>query len=334
MTEVVEVDPYDEVALRAFWECEQAAIRADREHPVIRTWDALRASVQSANPYQERVMVAVRDGGRTVGQGDLTMTSQDNLHVASVEVNVLPSHRRRGLGRALFDDLDRRRRAAGRTTVIGEVSVPPGAELGEVAPGAFALSLGFASASSEDHLVLTMPVEAEHVASLAVRADAAGSAYDVVVWGDRCPEEHVAAFCAMQTQMSRDVPMGDLELDPVVWDEERLRTSEQRTSVAYHRVVAAARRREDGVFGGYTLVFVPRGEDWGMQDDTLVMPEHRGHRLGTALKLATLEVLQRDHREVRALHTWTEPSNHAMQRTNADFGYRPVETLHEVQRKD
>jgi hypothetical protein len=64
------------------------------------------------------------------------------------------------------------------------------------------------------------------------------------------------------------------------------------------------------------------------------MPEHRGHRLGTALKLATLEIVQRDHPERRTFHTWTDPDNHAMYRTNTDFGYSPVERMHEVQRKD
>src|SRR3546814_5182870 len=85
--------------------------------------------------------------------------------------------------------------------------------------------------------------------------------------------------------------------------------------------------------GGYSMLVLPRGGELAMQDDTLVMPEHRGRRLGTRLKLATLQVLTRNHPERRALHTWTEPENHAMYRTNTDFGYVARERMYEVQRK-
>ena len=33
------------------------------------------------------------------------------------------------------------------------------------------------------------------------------------------------------------------------------------------------------------------------------------------------------------MHTWTDVDNAPMQRTNRDFGYRPVERMHEMQRK-
>src|SRR3546814_18633173 len=83
----------------------------------------------------------------------------------------------------------------------------------------------------------------------------------------------------------------------------------------------------------FRSLVLPRGGGLAMQDDTLVMPEHRGRRLGTRLKLATLQVLTRNHPERRALHTWTEPENHAMYRTNTDFGYVARERMYEVQRK-
>lgn len=77
-----------------------------------------------------------------------------------------------------------------------------------------------------------------------------------------------------------------------------------------------------------------KGAEHVQQDDTLVMPEHRGARLGTLLELATLDAVRRDHPERRALHTWTEPDNHAMYRTNTDVGYRPVERMPEMQLRD
>ena len=47
-------------------------------------------------------------------------------------------------------------------------------------------------------------------------------------WGARCPDELVPAYCRMRTQMNNDVPRGELDYVPVVFDEERLRVSEER----------------------------------------------------------------------------------------------------------
>jgi GNAT superfamily N-acetyltransferase len=117
-------------------------------------------------------------------------------------------------------------------------------------------------------------------------------------------------------------------------DEARLRTREERMSRSYDQVVAVARRVADGRMAGYSLVFLAHDDREALQDDTLVMPEHRGRGLGLQLKLATLDVLHAEHPDRRTLHTYTDPGNLAMYRTNTRFGYRPVERMHELQRQD
>ncbi len=334
MVEVVEVDPQDEAALRDYWETEQAAIRHDRPDAIIRTWDSLRSSTRTPGAFFRRELLAARADGRTVGVADLGFWLQGNDHLASTEVNVLVGHRRRGVGRALFDEAERRRRAHGRTAVCGEVYVQEGHTLETSPAGLFAAAMGLTSAHQEDHMVLRLPVDDDRENRLRDSVAGHASAYDVVTWGERCPDEYVEAFCTMKTQMSADVPSGDLDVEAVVWDEARLRSSEERTARSFHQVIAAVRLRVDGTFGGYTQLYLPHGEEHVLQDDTLVMPEHRGHRLGTVLKLATLDLVRRDHPDRRTLHTWTEPDNHAMCRTNLGFGYVAVERMHEMQLKD
>src|SRR3546814_951881 len=65
------------------------------------------------------------------------------------------------------------------------------------------------------------------------------------MWGERCPDEHVEAFCEMRTQMARDVPSGEIDYLPHVVDETRLRTDEDRVAAGWISIVAAARRRVD-----------------------------------------------------------------------------------------
>jgi GNAT superfamily N-acetyltransferase len=113
-----------------------------------------------------------------------------------------------------------------------------------------------------------------------------------------------------------------------VVDDARLASSEDRLSRAYDVRVAAARRREDGVFGGYSMLLVPHGADHGWQDDTLVMPEHRGHRLGAALKSANYAGLPD---RICSVHTWSAPTNTAMHHTNTALGFRVVEHMYEVE---
>jgi hypothetical protein len=51
------------------------------------------------------------------------------------------------------------------------------------------------------------------------------------------------------------------------------------------------------------------------------------------MKLATLEIVRRDHPDRTVIHTWSAVDNAPMQRTNRDFGVVPVERLHEMQKK-
>jgi GNAT superfamily N-acetyltransferase len=137
----------------------------------------------------------------------------------------------------------------------------------------------------------------------------------------------------MRTQMNRDVPSGELDIEPHVVTVAEVREQESRLGEQYDTVVGVA-RRPDGELDGYTLVFLPRGEDFAQQDDTFVMREARGQGIGRTLKIAVLRLLAAERPERTVVHTWTAPDNDPMQRLNLGLGFRPVELMHEMQRKD
>lgn len=312
--EIEELDPTDAAARTAWHDVMERAVRADRPRALTTTLAAFEVTATSPSVYYARTWLRAVVDGEVVGVAELELPLTENTEVAWGEVQVLSGHRRRGIGRALWEALVVRARAAGRTRIGGEVSVDV-----DVAGPAyeFARAMGAVERHREDHLLADLPVPGSPV----------DPSYEVVLWRGRCPGEHRAAYLAMRNQMNADVPTGDLDLEPQVLDDARLSASEERLTKAYDVRVAAARRRSDGVFGGYSLLFVPHGTDYGWQDDTLVMPEHRGHRLGAALKAANYADLPT---EVTRVHTWTAPDNTAMHRTNTALGFRVVERMYEM----
>ncbi|WP_322921619.1 GNAT family N-acetyltransferase [Nocardioides renjunii] len=313
--EIQELDPTDADARRRWHEVREGSVRADRPHALTTTLGAFEATATAASTYVARTWLQAVDGSEVLGVAELELPLTENLDVAWCEVGVLPGRRRRGAGRALWDAVVERSRAAGRTRVGGEVSV----DVDVAGAGhAFATAMGAVERHREDHLLARLPVPATPI----------DPDYEVVTWRGRCPDEHRGAYLAMRNQMNADVPTGELDLETTVLDDERLAASERGLMKAYDVRVAAARRRSDGTFGGYSLLFVPHGEDYGWQDDTLVMPEHRGHRLGAALKSANYAGLP-DH--VGVVHTWTTPDNTAMHRTNTTLGFRVVEHMYEME---
>ncbi len=322
MVEIEAVDLTDRDRLREFWLAEREAQKHGRPFAVLRTFDNL-AMVGEPHDYFRSVLLTARRGDAPVGTAAIGVGLRDNLHLAHVDVNVVPAHRRQGVATALLDAVLAWCREHDRTTLLGEAPTPLDTAPADTASYAFAVSRGFTGVQQEDHFLLRLPATPPGAPEV--------PGYEVLTWGDRCPDEYAAAFCVMRSQMNQDVPTGEIDMEPIAFDEDRMRTLESRTARLFHSVVSAA-RTADGTFAGYSRVLLPRGGDEAVQDDTLVMPVHRGHRLGTALKLATLAVVQREHPERTTLHTWTAAGNVPMQRTNHAFGFVPVERIHEMQR--
>lgn len=331
---VVPLDVHDDAALRAWWELEHASVTERDPDAPHRSYDALAAGVREASEYHGQVLLAAYDddpaaGGHLVGVADLSWPLTENEHLAEAELHVRPERRRAGFGKIIWAEVVRRAAELGRTTVSGELVVAAGEE--QPAGLRFAESVGLRSVNVEDHLVLSLPVEPDHVARLLALAETSAAGYEVVTWIDACPDEHVEAYCRMRTQMNHDVPTGEADVEPVAMTPERLRASEARTRASYTTLNAAVRRTSDGEMAGFTRLLLEAGDRAALQSDTLVMPEHRGRRLGTLLKLTTLEMLADDHPERRLLHTWTAVTNAPMQAVNRAFGFVLVDQAHIVE---
>ena len=84
----------------------------------------------------------------------------------------------------------------------------------------------------------------------------------------------------------------------------------------------------------YSEIGVPgyepgRAYQWG----TLVLPAHRGHRLGLATKVENLRRVQAAEPGRSALYTWNAEVNRHMVAVNEALGFRPVGRLGEFVKK-
>ena len=69
-----------------------------------------------------------------------------------------------------------------------------------------------------------------------------------------------------------------------------------------------------------------RAYQWG----TLVRPDHRGHRLGLAVKVANLRLLQETQPQITTVVTFNADVNAPMVAVNEQLGFRPVQWLGEA----
>lgn len=329
MVQIIPVDPHDERALRAWYEAMHSGASAHRSAPVVSTYAALAYSLRRPGPMKRRLPVAARDSDATVGALLLELPREDNLTTAAVEIDVPPLHRGRGVGAGLWDWAVERARAEHRTVFQAQVNVPAGQDVSAWPGIRFASRRGFTSRHVEDHLVLELSGHTVGGNGSDLLPQEPG--YEVVSWIGACPDEHLESYADLQTGMARDVPVGKMTREATVWDAARVRTHESRM-VANYQVIVSMAVTSRGEPVGYTLVFVARNApEQAIQDDTFVLHTHRGHHLGTMLKVANTHQVRRHVPGSRWLHTWTAESNAAMQRVNARFGFRVVETLHEME---
>jgi GNAT superfamily N-acetyltransferase len=327
--EVRETDPADEAALRAWWEVGHAA-EAERPLDLWTPWEVARRALPAPRPQARTVLLSAHEDDRVVGAGILDVSDRDNTHLAVLSPYVAPADRGRGVGSAVLAALERRAADEGRTTLISDAHVPP---VGDSAGSRFAARHGYAVASQDTVKAADLAATESTWAGLAAHAAERAEGYELVWWGDRAPEEHVEGVAVLFSRFLGEIPLGDLDLEPQTFDVERIRHGEERrvgSGVTSLLVAAAA---PSGELVGYSNLSVPRGAPRVAEiDSTLVLPEHRGHRLGLAMKVLLHQLLRAESPGTELLVTGNADVNQHMNAVNDALGYRPVERVLELQK--
>lgn len=262
--------------------------------------------------------LAVVDG-LDVGAGGYEVSTYDNQHLAWVDVEVVPSLRRRGHGSTLLSWLIDRAWSEGRTTVGV-------AGWDAAGPRAFAVRHGFEEKSVEVH-------RRQYAVGPTDLALPEAADYELVRWPSLTPVGELAALAEL-TAAINDAPTDDLDIEDELYPPERIAAYEHAWAARGHRLYRlVARHRVTGELAGQTVVAVD-GErpELGEQHDTSVAAAHRGHRLGMLLKLEMLRWLAEEEPQLREIDTWNAESNDHMIGVNELLGYRIMGRVLDFQR--
>lgn len=319
---VASVAPDDDAALSRWYDTFRSGSTAGLPAPLFTSLRALRTSLQ--RPRADRVRRPVLATDPSGGHGAMLVeySTTDDLNLIEVEIGVPVEDRGRGLGSALWQHATVQADALGRTEVGFELELAPGATLSDSPGGRFATRAGFESRHTEDHLVLAWPPRALEIPDGSDR---------IVTWQGPTPPELLEAMAALRSVMEADVPMGSLTRDRRTWTPERVAENDARMDLSY-RVHRALAFDAAGTPAGYTVLFVDRDEPAeAVQDDTLVASDHRGRGLGARIKAVAYAAVADREDAVERVHTWVDPDNVAMQRTNAAIGFTSAGTMHEME---
>ena len=138
------------------------------------------------------------------------------------------------------------------------------------------------------------------------------------------PEEFAEDEWELFRVMSTDEPHGDGEKEEEFWDEARMAEDDELPdSVAPPSCAPWPSTCRRAALVAMTEILVCEDEpQQSWQLITVVHPEHRGHRLGLAVKLANLEFLSRHSPGIRFVVTGNAAVNAPMIAVNDMMGFR------------
>ncbi|SDT48859.1 Predicted N-acetyltransferase YhbS [Pseudarthrobacter equi] len=304
----------------------------------------LEKLLEFEDPYERQLILVAKVDGEIVGTVDIALPLTDHLDLAEFTLDILPEFQRQGVGRRLLEAAEQLARGEGRTMILVDTN-HPGASLDEfeqalLVPGTgpgfvpldsreveFAQKTGYTLQHIEQFSACILPLDSKLVADLQAEADDANNGrYRLHHWTDRCTDRWLEAVAVLENQAGADV---DPDLDvPVeqdmVFDGGILREAED-VAIAQGRrtVVTAVEHLASGTLVGLTTITVlAHRADVVFQDDTLVLQEHRGNKLGLLIKVSNMERLTEQFPDARVIYTWNAPDNRYLLTVNQQLGFR------------
>jgi GNAT superfamily N-acetyltransferase len=288
-------------------------------------------------PYELRSLWLVVRDGEPVGRIGVDIPLEEGSKSAYWVIELLADAQDKGLGSSGYALVEQTARAHGRSVLqswaehpaaSGPAIVPPTGfgSIPEDRAARFYTANGYALEQVERVSALDLRAPAETLEKLLSEAREAAAGYRVVQWSPPTPEEFVDGYAWMKSRMSTDAPAAALEFDEEAWDAARL-ARHDATSIDGGRLmlVTAAQHIETGALCAFNeLAIGPDRAAASHQEDTLVLKEHRGHRLGMLVKCQGLLTWRELVPESPRITTYNAEENRPMLDINEAIGFAPI----------
>jgi GNAT superfamily N-acetyltransferase len=289
------------------------------------------------NDYERHLLWLVVEDGALVGRAGLELPLEKDSHVAFWYVELLRKAWGRGIGSDAYALIERTAREHGRTVLQAWAEHPAAAGPRLAAPTGFGeipvdhaarffLRHGYALEQVERNSAFDLTAPFDEVQRLLAEAESASPGYRVVQWFAPAPPEFADGYAWMKSRMATDAPAAALEFDEEAWDAARVALHDARyTDTGRTLQVTAAQHIETGALCAFNELVIGKDRTEAThQEDTLVLKEHRGHRLGTLVKCAGLlswrDVAPRSPRVI----TYNAEENRPMLDINEAIGFAPI----------
>lgn len=281
---------------------------------------------------------AVRIDGEIVGRTVIDIPHEEGSRVAIASIEIHPRVWDQGIGTAILPHVEAFARLHGRTVIQNwtEQQASDGARL-EAKTGfgsvpddhvaRFLIRHGFTL--EQVYRVSRLEIDHETVRraeELRDDARAFSQDYRVLRWMLPTPPEHAEGYAWLKSRMSTDAPSADLETDEEAWDAQRLIDMEERVEeMGQTMQVTVAQHVASGELTAFTELGIgPDPAATTHQHDTLVLKEHRGHRLGQLVKCEAFLSWTTVAPESRELITYNAEENRPMLSINEAMGFSAI----------
>lgn len=323
---IVTVDPHDESAMREYQRVYEEAIFALDQHAVPHSLAETRGLLLShSSEFRYDALAAVEgdtsDGARgMVGSLFVVSRLRDNADLATLHLHVDPARWGSGVATALVEHAEGL--AAERGWRVLETQIHANPDLGQLH---FAQRRGFVPVNEHSERRLAIPVSPDIDAPIE-------DPYAIEVGLGAVPSQWAQSYCDVLNRLNLDAPQGDRQVEPTSLTPESIAEQDADLEAAGRTRITAYALAGDEVVGISCVVAEP-DQPTARQWATLVLPEHRGHGLGLALKLAVATQIPVACPDVTDVVTTNARTNTHMIAVNEALGYQVTGRVVELEKR-
>jgi len=302
-------------------------MRAERyPHEQPETLEALQARLLNVNPIFEPFFWGCWDQTHESLLGFAVLSifrTENNRHLAVTSIEVLHTHRRRGIGARLLGEVVAAARHAERRLLIGDSNraIPAGE--------AFARRIGARHGMDEHVVELDLAeVNRDLLERWIERAAERAGDFELGVWEGAYAEEDLDDAVAMH-EAARAIPHGDLEIESWSVTKDHLREvdrANQRRGITQWTIFA--RHRPSGEIAGFTMLRTdPSSPGMMTVSLTAVFERYQQRGLGRWLKAAITTKVLNERPDITRIRTGNAVSNAPMRHINDQLGFKLVDVV-------